>query len=113
MVRPWSWNSITFRERPLRLLSEQENETIPSDANLPGSRLVASQQDVQRMNQQAVQHDQLGRYAAAMALSAQSLELRRGALGEDHPSFATSLNNLAFLYQSMGNYAAAEPLYRE
>jgi CHAT domain-containing protein/tetratricopeptide (TPR) repeat protein len=34
-------------------------------------------------------------------------------LGEEHLSYANSLNNLAFLYYSMGDYARAEPLYRQ
>ncbi|MEO1146845.1 MAG: CHAT domain-containing protein, partial [Cyanobacteria bacterium J06638_22] len=33
-------------------------------------------------------------------------------LGDTHPDVAQSLNNLAVLYQSQGNYAAAEPLYQ-
>ena len=32
-------------------------------------------------------------------------------LGENHPAFATSLNNLASLYYSQGRYSDAEPLY--
>ncbi|MDQ7085764.1 MAG: tetratricopeptide repeat protein [Sulfurovum sp.] len=32
-------------------------------------------------------------------------------LGEEHPSTATSYNNLAGLYESMGAYEKAEPLY--
>ena len=32
-------------------------------------------------------------------------------LGEEHPSIATTLNNLAGLYQSQGRYEEAEPLY--
>ncbi|WP_242025527.1 tetratricopeptide repeat protein [Leptolyngbya sp. FACHB-36] len=32
-------------------------------------------------------------------------------LGSDHPHVATSLNNLAFLYQSQGRYSEAESLY--
>ncbi|NJN58210.1 MAG: tetratricopeptide repeat protein, partial [Leptolyngbyaceae cyanobacterium SL_5_9] len=32
-------------------------------------------------------------------------------LGENHPLTATSLNNLAELYCSMGRYSEAEPLY--
>jgi CHAT domain-containing protein/tetratricopeptide (TPR) repeat protein len=32
-------------------------------------------------------------------------------LGEEHPSYAASLNNLAELYSSMGEYAKAEPLH--
>ena len=32
-------------------------------------------------------------------------------LGEEHPSVASSLNNLAGLYKSQGRYEEAEPLY--
>jgi tetratricopeptide (TPR) repeat protein len=39
------------------------------------------------------------------------LEIERKALGEDHPQFAASLNNLAGLYQSQGKYSEAEPLH--
>ena len=35
----------------------------------------------------------------------------RDRLGPDHPDTATSLNNLAALYDSQGAYAKAEPLY--
>ncbi len=34
------------------------------------------------------------------------------ALGPDHPDVATSLNNLAELYRTQGQYAQAEPLYK-
>ncbi len=34
------------------------------------------------------------------------------ALGPDHPSVATNLNNLAVLYRAHGKYAEAEPLYK-
>ena len=33
-------------------------------------------------------------------------------VGPDHPDVATSLNNLALLYYTQGEYAAAEPLYK-
>ena len=36
----------------------------------------------------------------------------REAARRDHPDVATSLNNLALLYESMGRYAEAEPLFR-
>ncbi|WP_342766285.1 tetratricopeptide repeat protein, partial [Methanosaeta sp. UBA356] len=35
------------------------------------------------------------------------------SLGEDHPEYAASLNNLAVLYRSMGRYSDAEPLFRQ
>ena len=31
----------------------------------------------------------------------------------NHPDYATSLHNLAFLYKNMGRYAAAEPLFQQ
>ena len=37
--------------------------------------------------------------------------IREQQLGADHPSVATSLNNLALLYRSQGKYSEAEPLY--
>jgi CHAT domain-containing protein/tetratricopeptide (TPR) repeat protein len=55
----------------------------------------------------------MGDYAAAEPLYRQALEVRRAALGEAHPDYAASLNNLAALYHAKGDYAAAEPLYRQ
>jgi tetratricopeptide (TPR) repeat protein len=37
--------------------------------------------------------------------------LRKRLLGENHPDVASSLNNLAALYDSQGRYESAEPLY--
>ena len=51
-----------------------------------------------------------GQYRLAEPLYQQATEIRRTALGEDHPEFAGSLDNLAVLYDSMGRYEEAEPL---
>ena len=40
------------------------------------------------------------------------LAIREKALGPDHPDVATSLYDLAELYQVQGQYAKAEPLYQ-
>jgi CHAT domain-containing protein/Tfp pilus assembly protein PilF len=40
------------------------------------------------------------------------LKILEKELGSDHPDVATCLNNLAALYKAMGNYAAAEPLFK-
>ncbi len=53
--------------------------------------------------------DQLARLGAQQMLQ-KALEIEREVLGERHPSYATSLNGLAVLYHSMGDYARAEPL---
>ncbi len=38
--------------------------------------------------------------------------IKEKVLGPDHPRVATSLNNLAALYQAQGRYTEAEPLYK-
>ncbi|MEB3291352.1 MAG: CHAT domain-containing protein, partial [Leptolyngbya sp.] len=54
-----------------------------------------------------------GRYGEAEPLYQESLAIRRELLGDRHPNVATSLNNLALLYQAQGRYGEAEPLYQE
>ena len=55
----------------------------------------------------------MGAYDRAEPLFRQALEITKKALGEEHPDYATSLNNLAELYRAMGAYDRAEPLYRQ
>jgi len=43
----------------------------------------------------------------------QVLGIRKKKLGEEHPRYAASLNNLAELYRTMGRYDQAEPLYKQ
>jgi tetratricopeptide (TPR) repeat protein len=41
------------------------------------------------------------------------LSFAREKFGDEHPSVATSFNNLARLYQAQGRYSEAEPLYQQ
>ena len=50
-------------------------------------------------------------YERAEAWYKECLSTSRKRLGDFHPDVATSLNNLAYLYDSQGRYAEAEPLY--
>ena len=52
-----------------------------------------------------------GRYTEVEPLYQQALQIKRSQLGWEHPSTATSLNNLAGLYQFQGRYREAEHLY--
>ncbi|MDF5738943.1 MULTISPECIES: tetratricopeptide repeat protein [unclassified Nostoc] len=54
-----------------------------------------------------------GAYVQALPWREQSLSTARKRFGDEHPSVATSLNNLAQLYYSQGRYSDAEPLYTE
>jgi len=62
---------------------------------------------------QTVQLDNEGRTAEAFPLAHKCIELRRELLGEQHPQFAMSLNNLAWLHQQSREYASAEKLYKQ
>ena len=44
----------------------------------------------------------MGYYATAEPLCRQALEITKNALGENHPDYAISLDNLALLYEAMG-----------
>ncbi len=52
-----------------------------------------------------------GLYDKAVPWCKQCLEITKKRLGEEHPSVAVSLNNLALLYYSQGRYSEAEPIF--
>ena len=54
-----------------------------------------------------------GRYADAETLRRQTLEIRKKALGPEHPGVAASLQNLAEVYRVQGLYTKAELLSRQ
>ena len=54
--------------------------------------------------------DDRGRYPEALPLYQRALAIREQELGPTHPNTASSLNNLAGLYESQGNYNEALPL---
>ena len=53
-----------------------------------------------------------GQHRAAEAATREAIQIFRSLLGEDHPSYASSLNDLGTLYQDRGDYRRAEPLFR-
>nr|NCS30880.1 tetratricopeptide repeat protein [Microcystis aeruginosa F13-15] len=66
--------------------------------------------EAERLTRQVIQLYQQGKYNEAIPLAEQALAIRKQQLGDNHPSTATSLNNLAALYESQGRYSEAEPL---
>ena len=71
------------------------------------------QHQVDRLNQDISNLYQQGHYEEAAGLAEKAVNLSRSFVGEEHPDFATSLNNLAGVYAAMGNHAAAVTLYRQ
>jgi CHAT domain-containing protein/Tfp pilus assembly protein PilF len=54
-----------------------------------------------------------GKYVDAIQAAQESLEIRKTVLGPSNRAYATSLNNLAVLYQTVGDYRRAETLFQE
>ena len=71
-----------------------------------------SLEEAARLNQEAIQLYNQGRYADAEPLLKRSLAIQEQALGPNHPEVASLLNNLAEVYESQGRYADAEPLLK-
>ncbi|WP_043996543.1 tetratricopeptide repeat protein, partial [Microcystis aeruginosa] len=69
--------------------------------------------EAERLTNQAYELYQQGKYNEAIPLAEQALAIRKQQLGDNHPDTATSLNNLAALYESQGRYSEAEPLYKQ
>ena len=64
------------------------------------------------LNQEVVKLYRMGKYDRAVVVAKKALGMAEESVGLDRPDVATSLNNLAFLYETQGQYAQAEPLYK-
>ena len=60
------------------------------------------EKEIERINKEGMKLYHEGKYGEALPLFEKLVEFRRNNLGEEHPSYATSLNNLAALYMNMG-----------
>src|ERR1700732_3684769 len=72
----------------------------------------AQHQDVDNVANDARAARQSGNYAEAATLYKRALEIQEGTAGPESSEVATTLNNLAVLYQDASLDAQAEPLYR-
>ena len=73
--------------------------------------LGATSEDADRLNARVAQLYQLGRYAEAIRLAEKALAIARQLPG-NHPSTASSYNNLGTLYEATGEYGKAECSYQ-
>jgi tetratricopeptide (TPR) repeat protein len=100
-------------ERPTRSLLEETTAVIPHlQAAIEHAK--SAQQELHAAlgkDWMAILYNSQGRYSEAEPLYLQALEIWRSKLRHDHPSIASSLNNLADLYNSQGRYNEAELLH--
>jgi tetratricopeptide (TPR) repeat protein len=64
------------------------------------------------LNQETMELYQAGQYDRAVGVAQKALQVAEQNVGPGHPDVATSLNNLAGLYDTQGDYARAEPLMK-
>jgi tetratricopeptide (TPR) repeat protein len=69
------------------------------------------QRRINQLNQRVSQLYERGQYEKAIPLALRIYTLARQHFGKNHPDFAAALNNLAVLYDRIGNYTQAERLY--
>jgi tetratricopeptide (TPR) repeat protein len=79
---------------------------------VPASAQENTAAEADQLDKRVVELYQQGKYAEAVPLAQRAAEIHKRVLGEDHPGYATSLNNLALVYKAQGKYAEAEPLYK-
>ena len=53
----------------------------------------------------------MGDYQSALKYNIMAMETRKNFLGEEHPDYAKSLNNIGILYSKMGDYQSALKYY--
>jgi tetratricopeptide (TPR) repeat protein len=71
---------------------------------------IAQQDEADALNKRVMELYQAGKFSEATPLAQRALAIREKALGADHPNVATSLNNLANLYQAQGRFSEAMSL---
>ena len=99
--------------QPLHLLQHQQGFQLAHEilAQTRGQSSSPYPAEVQQWQQQAKALMEQGRYQEAVQFQEKVLAWTEQHLGHDQFYTATSLNNLAELYQNQGAYAKAEPLY--
>ena len=68
-------------------------------------------EQIKRLRHQSDIAYEKGEYERGVHFAEQAAHLGKSAFGTNHPEYATSLNNLAVLYQAMGRLVEAEPLF--
>src|ERR1700720_166905 len=70
-----------------------------------------AEEEIKRLGEQVEQLSKAGKFSDAVPLALRVVTLCEQALGPRDPATATGLNDLAFLYQQLSDYARAKPLY--
>ncbi len=97
----------------IRCLKNLTSKFIKPKSHQLQQRLRNGEELLAQLNAQVIKLYQHGQFNQAVILAKQALELAQSVYQGDHPNVATSLNNLAYLYQFQGKLSQAEPLYQQ
>ncbi len=64
------------------------------------------------LNQEVMELYRAGKYDRAVLVAQKALQVAEQNVGPEHPDVAESLNNLAALYRTQGEFVKAEPLLK-
>ena len=95
----------------LGLLVSIPKEVTGQSQPPPSAQQSAELEEATLLDKQVEQLYKEGKYTQAIPLAERELAIREKILGKEHPDVATSLNDLARLYQEQGSYEKAEPLF--
>lgn len=98
------------REVLLRLVSISLMSLFLIGASAVGQE--KTDESIAQLNAEMMKLYQAGKYTEALVAAQRILKIRESELGLEHSDVATSLNNLASLYQATGDNVQAEPLYQ-
>jgi tetratricopeptide (TPR) repeat protein len=101
-----------YREA-LEITRRALGEDHPEYATILNNLAELAREELRQLNKAVVAHCKHGRYEDALLQALFTLNLARERFGELDPTFAISLNNLAFVYHTKGDYAKAEQRYRQ
>jgi tetratricopeptide (TPR) repeat protein len=79
---------------------------------LPVAAARAEQTEWETLNGKVMSLYRKGEYSAAIEVAKQAIKVAEQIAGPDHPDVATSVNNLAMLYDNLDRFSEAESLYK-
>ncbi len=69
--------------------------------------------EARRLKENLDAHYESGQYREGIKIGTRIQEIQGRVRGDKHPDYAASLSDLALLYTAQGDYARAEPLFRQ
>lgn len=104
-----SGNDLSLR----RYAALQSSGSVAPGGSAPVSESGSAVGKIEQLNREVVGLYRQGEYERALVQALDACEFSRRTLGEEHPEYAASLDNLAAIYKALGRFEEAEPLLKQ